>query len=141
LQWVLVNIVGLVGGGIVGAIAHEIFEPLGTILSSQAVAITIALTIGFMQVLVLRRLIPVSEKQWVLGTTLGVCISVLVCGDYPEYSLLWIGPIVGIIQWFILRQFVEQAGWWILVNSMFGWIGGVLSGAVLVLLLKNPKNK
>ncbi|WP_242039104.1 hypothetical protein [Anabaena cylindrica] len=141
MQWVLVNIVGLVGGGIVGAIAHEIFEPLGTILSSQAVAITIALTIGFMQVLVLRRLIPVSEKQWVLGTTLGVCISVLVCGDYPEYSLLWIGPIVGIIQWFILRQFVEQAGWWILVNSMFGWIGGVLSGAVLVLLLKNPKNK
>ncbi|ABA19779.1 serine/threonine protein kinase [Trichormus variabilis ATCC 29413] len=140
LQWVLVNIVGLVGGGIVGAIAYEIFEPLGIIISSQAVAATMGLTIGFIQALVLRRQIPVSEKQWVLGTTLGVCISVLVCGDYPEYSLLWIGPIVGSIQWFILKPYVKQAVWWILVNTLFGWIGGIISGAVLVFLLKNLKD-
>lgn len=140
LQWVLVNVVGLIGGGIVGAIAYEIFEPLGMAIASQAVAATISLTIGFMQVLVLRQQIPVSKKWWILGTTLGTCFSVLISGAYPEYSMLWIGPVVGIIQWLLLRPLVDQAGWWILVNTLWGWVGGILSGAVLVLLLKNRKN-
>ncbi|MBD2439409.1 serine/threonine-protein kinase [Nostoc sp. FACHB-110] len=140
LQWVLVNIVGLFGGGILGAIAYGMVESLGIIISSQVVAATIGLTIGFMQLLVLKRQIPVSEKGWLLGTTFSVCLSVLLSGTKPEYSFFWSGPIVGIIQWLILRRFVEQAGWWIIVNTLFGWFGGILSGAVLVLLLKNTKN-
>lgn len=149
LQWVLVNIVGLIGGGFGGAIAHEIVEPLGIIISSQVVAATMSLTISFMQVLVLRQYIAVSKKWWVLGTTLGVCTSVLL--SYIMWfdtdldaalgqSIILTGFSVGIIQWWLMRQFVKQAGWWILVNSLFGWIGGVFSGAVLVLLLKNPKD-
>ncbi|WP_414575867.1 protein kinase domain-containing protein [Anabaena sp. CCY 9402-a] len=148
LQWVLVNVVGLIGGGIFAAIAHVIVEPIfGTILSYQAVVATMALTIGFMQLLMLRRHIPISEKWWLLGTTLGACISVLLgnmmfSGDLDSViglSFMSVGLIVGIIQWWLLRRFVKQAGWWILVNLLFGWIGGILSGAVLVLLLKNPK--
>ncbi|HIK05986.1 MAG TPA: serine/threonine protein kinase [Trichormus sp. M33_DOE_039] len=139
LQWVLVNVVGLIGGFIFTAIAYAIVKPLGTFLSYQAVAATMGLTMGFMQLLVLRRQIPISEKWWLLGTTLGTCLSVLICGPYPEYSFIWVGPIVGIIQWWLLRPFVEQAGWWILVNALWGWLGGIISGAVLVLLLKNPK--
>ncbi|AFY49912.1 serine/threonine protein kinase [Nostoc sp. PCC 7524] len=140
LQWVLVNVFGLIGGFIVAAIAYAALESFGAMISYQAVALAMGLTVGFMQLLVLRKHIPISEKWWLLGTTIGTCISVIVCGPYPEYSLLWVGPIVGIIQWWLMRRFVEQAGWWILVNSLFGWFGGILSGAVLVLLLKNPKN-
>jgi len=140
LQWVLVNLVGLFGGGILSAIAYGMVQHLGILISSQVVAATLGLTIGFMQLLVLKRQIPISEKSWLLGTTLSVCFSVLLSGTKPEYSFFWSGPIVGIVQWLILRRFVEQAGWWILVNTLFGWFGGILSGAVLVLLLKNPKN-
>ncbi|MBD2346774.1 protein kinase domain-containing protein [Anabaena subtropica] len=149
LQWILVNLLGLIGGGILAAIAHEIIQPLGIIISSQAVAATMGLTISFMQVLVLRRHIPISEKWWVLGTTLGVCISVLLSyimwidmdlDSALGQSVILIGPSVGIIQWWLLRPFVKQAGWWILVNTLWGWMGGILSGAVLVLLLKKPKN-
>ncbi|WP_066424320.1 serine/threonine-protein kinase [Anabaena sp. 4-3] len=141
LQWVLVNVMGLIGGFIFAAIAYAIVEPIfGNILTYQTVAITMGLTVAYMQLLVLRRHIPISEKSWLLGTTLGTCISLLLSGAYPEYSLLLVGPIVGIIQWWILRRYVEQSGWWILVNSLFGWIGGIISGAILVFLLKNPKN-
>ncbi|WP_427161923.1 protein kinase domain-containing protein [Aliinostoc sp. HNIBRCY26] len=140
LQWVLVNVLGLFGGMILGVIAQMTVQPFGSLLSYQAVAATMGLTMGFMQLLVLRRRIPISEKWWLLGTTLGTCIAVLITGSFPEYSLLWVGPIVGIIQWWLLRQYVEQAGWWILVNTLWGWFGGILSGAVLVLLLKNPKD-
>ncbi len=141
LQWVLANIVGLIGGSFVAAIAYAIIKPLlGTIFSYQAVGISMGLTIGFMQFLVLRRYLPIAEKSWLLGTTLGTCISILLCGSSPEYSLLLVGPIVGSIQWWLLRPFVEHSGWWILANSLFGWMGGILSGAILVLLLKNPKN-
>jgi serine/threonine protein kinase len=140
LQWVLVNIVGLFGGGIVSAIAYGIVQPLGIIISSQVVAATLGLTIGFMQLLVLKRQLPVSEKWWLLATTFSVCLSVLLSGRKPEYSFFWSGLIVGISQWLILRKYVEQAGWWIFVNTLFGWFGGILSGAVLVLLLKNTKN-
>ncbi|MBD2681179.1 MULTISPECIES: serine/threonine-protein kinase [Nostoc] len=140
LQWVLVNVVGLIAGGIVGAIAYEIFKPIGIFIAMQAAAATIGSTIAFMQLLVLRRQLPVSEKWWILGTTLGTCFSVLICGKYPEYSMLWVGLIVGIIQFFLLKPLVEQSAWWILVNSLWGWFGGIFSGAVLVLLLKNRKN-
>jgi serine/threonine-protein kinase len=146
-QWVLVNVVGLIGGIIFAAIASVIVEPIfGTILSYQAVAATMALTIAFMQLLLLRQHIPISQKWWLLGTTLGTCISLILAHPISEdlndligVSVALVGFIVGIIQWWLLRQFVKQAGWWILVNTLFGWIGGILSGAVLVLLLKNPK--
>ncbi|MBD2499209.1 hypothetical protein [Anabaena azotica] len=140
LQWVLVNVAGLIAGCIIGAIAQTLLRPLGTIISDQVLAATMGLTIGYMQALILRRQIPISEKQWMWGTTAGACISLLLSGNNADYTLLWIGPIVGTIQSWIMRPVIKQAGWWILINTLFGWLGGIFSGAVLVLLLKNQKN-
>lgn len=139
LQWVLVNIVGLFGGGIIGAIADMMVQPFGSIIRRLVFAIVIGWTLGFMQLLVLRRQISISEKMWIGGTILGFCLAVLLCGPNPYNSMFLIGPAVGIIQWWLLRKYVEQAGWWLFVNTFFGWFGGILSGAVLVLLLKNQK--
>jgi eukaryotic-like serine/threonine-protein kinase len=140
VEWVLAHIFGLIGGIIVAAIAYVIVKPLGAMVGYQAVAVSLGWTMGFLQLLVLRKHIHISEKSWLLGTTLGTCISVLLCGYSPEYALILVGPIVGSIQWWLLRPFVKEAHWWILANSLFGWIGGLLSGAILVLLLKNPQN-
>ncbi|BAY38580.1 serine/threonine kinase [Nostoc sp. NIES-2111] len=140
LQWVLVNVVGLIAGTFIGAIAQMLVQPLGKIISEQVLAATIGLTIGYMQALVLRRQIPISEKQWILGTTFGVCLSLMLSGKDPENSLFWVGLVVGIIQWWILRPVVKQAGWWIIVNALLGWIGGIFTGGALILLLKNTKD-
>jgi serine/threonine-protein kinase len=140
LQWVLVNVAGLIAGFFIGVIAQMLVQPLGTIISDQVLAATMGLTVGYMQAIILRRQIPISEKQWLWGTTLGSCISLLLSGHNAESTLLWIGPIVGTIQWWIMRPFVKHAGWWILVHTLLGWLGGIFSGAVLVLLLKNQKN-
>jgi serine/threonine-protein kinase len=140
LQWVLVNVVGLIAGTFIGAIAQMLVQPFGTIISNLTLAAAMGLTIGYMQALVLRRQIPISENQWIWGTTFGVCLSLILSGKNTENSLFWVGPVVGIIQWWILRSVVKQAGWWVLVNTLLGWIGGIISGGVLILLLQNPKD-
>ncbi|HEY9804369.1 MAG TPA: hypothetical protein V6D25_28815, partial [Leptolyngbyaceae cyanobacterium] len=141
LQWVLVNVAGLIAGFFMGAIAQTLLQSLGKIISDQVLAATMGLTIGYMQAIILRRQIPISEKQWIWGTTFGSCISLLLSGHNSETTLLWIGPVVGTIQWWIMRPVIKQAGWWILVNTLLGWIGGIFSGAVLVLLLRNANQR
>lgn len=140
-QWVLVNVVGLIGGIIIGAIAQMLVTRLGTIISDQVLAATMGLTVGYMQALILRRQIPISEKHWIWGTTAGACISLLLSGHNSETTLFWIGPVVGTIQWWIMRPLVKHAGWWILVNTLLGWLGGIFSGAVLVLLLRDADQR
>lgn len=80
----------------------------------------------------------IGGDRW--GTTIGSCISLLLSRNDANYILLWIGSVVGTIQWWIIRPVVKQAGWWILINTLFGWIGGIISGAVLVLLLRSTNN-
>lgn len=142
-QWVLANIVGLGGGLFVG---YDVIRPMFSyeqiIAIRLGIAIPVGLGAGFMQWLVLRQQIPLSWQWWVLGTTLAFCIAVIICGANPYDAAFFIGPLVGVIQWFILQKIVDQAGWWVLVNALGGWTdGGLISGAVLVWLLRQPKRK
>ncbi|AHJ28025.1 protein kinase [Nodularia spumigena CS-584] len=130
-QWVLANVLGSIGGLVLVLIGCW------------------GLTIGFMQLLVLRRHIPISKYWWLLGTTLGtfipyaVALIIFVDTDTAVgFSAMFGGVIVGIIQWWLMRPFVKRAYWWIVVNSVpfFFLFGGIFSGIVLVYLLKNPKN-
>ncbi|WP_414528948.1 protein kinase domain-containing protein [Nodularia chucula] len=152
-QWVLANGLGSIGGLIVAAIADSILGELGVISGEMPSIAAIGLwglIIGSMQLLVLRRHIPISKKWWLLGTTLGTFMPyalVLIKGNDPNealgFSILFGGLIVGIIQWWLLRPFVKRAYGWIVINAVpLGFLlgGGILSGGVLVSLLNNPKN-
>ncbi|HLO87344.1 MAG TPA: serine/threonine-protein kinase [Nostocaceae cyanobacterium] len=140
-QWILANIGGLITALIVAVIVQMSLHTGTPNLFRRVLMMGGAgATIGGMQSLVLRQQIPLSEKWWIAGTTIGFCISVFLSGTNPYNALFWVGPIVGIIQWFMLRRFVKQSGWWVLVNAIFGGLGGIMSGAVLILLLGNQKS-
>ncbi len=113
LQWILATTLGwLVGSS---------FLPLELVAG---------LSIGVAQWLILRPLfpqtgwwIPLSAGGWILGW--GISMVIAVPGaDFLIAGL--VGLSTGSFQWFILRQWVPLAGWWIVV-SVLAWIIG-LSG-------------
>jgi hypothetical protein len=40
-----------------------------------------------------------------------------------EFGLVATGLVIGLLQWIVLRQYLRQAGWWI-VYSTLGWTAG-----------------
>jgi hypothetical protein len=54
----------------------------------------------------------VTALGWVLG---GVLL--------PDFALASVGFVSGIMQWVVLRQYMRQAGWWILASAL-GWTAG-----------------
>jgi hypothetical protein len=53
-------------------------------------------------------------------TTLGWVLA----GVLPsEFALVATGLVIGVLQWVVLRQYLRQAGWWI-VFSALGWTAG-----------------
>ncbi len=66
--------------------------------------------------------------QWVIATMLGgLPVMVAIWGGPSRITVIGAGIIVGfftgLMQWFVLRQWVYRASWWILVSG----IAGVLS--------------
>lgn len=64
--------------------------------------------------------------QWVMATTLGYIIIWILPSDL---TLLGLGVPIGALQWLVLRQHLNQVGWWVLASGL-GWAMGM--GWVLV---------
>ena len=137
-QWVLVSTLGWL---------------LGWTLVHQVV---IGAVIGIAQWLVLRRLVS-RAGWWILASTVGWAVgaAVVTLVFPPQPGVLAgavLGAMTGLAQWFVLRRWVRQAGWWVLISAL-GWaigligvLGASLAGAVvgavtgiaLELLLRHP---
>lgn len=140
LQWVLATTLGWLIGS--------------SILPLEYIA---GLCMGLAQWLVLRPMfpktswwIPLSTGGWMLGWGIS---SALV---NPQAAFL-IAGLVGLItssfQWYILRQWVPMAGWWVIVNPLAwvialsdftdprlaGLVVGIITGLSLELLIRYKK--
>ncbi len=129
LQWVLANTLGWIAGWLL----------LGDV--------GVGVLIGVAQWVVLRQLVA-RAGGWILLTTAGwlagvaLILSGVLLAPGPDLmtSMLAgaiIGALVGLAQWFILRQWVQLAAVWILINlvawatAFSGFFGSLITGTVL----------
>ncbi|RAM51646.1 MAG: hypothetical protein C6Y22_10550 [Hapalosiphonaceae cyanobacterium JJU2] len=64
---------------------------------------------------------------WVLANAVGgAVVGTLEEGGFQFFAtLILTGPILGIAQWFVLKRYIRQAGWWVLASTV-GWYLGIL---------------
>lgn len=98
--------------------------------------VTGGLLVGVLQWLVLRRHIS-GAYRWV-AASLGALLAVasLIAGfGVVDTDLGWIvgvglfGPLVGSLQWAVLRRQVPRSGWWMPVTTV-GWLVGIPFGDI-----------
>ena len=135
LLWVLASTVGSTMGGLVIAVGSY----RDMIVAGYVGVVVGGIMVGMLQWLVLRR--QVAGAGWWVPASLGaaVVVGVVVFGvGTVNVDVGWVvgvilfGPVVGGLQWLVLRRHVARAGRWVLASTV-GWVvGGFLSGAVPV---------
>ncbi|QZZ22868.1 hypothetical protein J5X98_11270 [Leptothermofonsia sichuanensis E412] len=147
--WVLATVVGgLAGIGIAG-VASLIAGYLGTISTVTLLHLVGALeglALGFTQWLVLRRYVK-HVGWWVVATGIGAVIAWLVglqvsvmltliffdgvVTEATPFALLkavfflgaWVGAVLGLAQWFVLRTHVRKGITWVFANALAWGLG------------------
>lgn len=102
----------------------------------------LGLIAGLLQFLLIRRLIP-RAGGWILATFLGWTITfgivalvsvlnpsgvVVITLSAVQFLFTFLGAVLGLAQWLVLKSHIRQAGWWILISALAwgltGWIIG-----------------
>jgi hypothetical protein len=139
LKWVLVNALGLAISVAPVFIAPIVNEALGATAASVLtllLGILIAILVGMLQWLVLRRYVRwagpwwlATSAGWIAGSFLASYAAFAVLGTRPS-SLSFTAvtapvnaAVVGILQWLVLRRHVRRAGWWVFA-SIAAWAIG-----------------
>jgi hypothetical protein len=126
-SWVLVSTAGwiiavLSGVGIGFLVANVAGEFLIYVLFTSALGVVV----GLSHWLILRRCITLSTR-WIMASAVGLALAGAgICLFFSSGFKTWgcgsimaLGGIVsGALQWFILRQKVTAAGWWVLASGI-----------------------
>ena len=142
--WIMATTLGWLFGSM-------FFNGIPLIISGVAVA-------GLQWVVLYKRI--QKAWRWAILSSIGWMIGyILLAIFFPAFMMLLVGPvmggILGLLQWFLLKQEVEWAGWWIVI-SMLAWttgltlmpgfltsgaLPGALTGLALVILFRYSSSK
>jgi hypothetical protein len=120
---------------------------LGVLLMALVMGAVLGAGQGFIMMPYLDR-----SELWIGLTALGYAVGFIVStllGLDPLLRYASVGLALGLLQWSILRQYVEASGWWIVVNLACWLVAGTfdqgallyspVSGLVMTWLLNHPK--
>ena len=68
--------------------------------------------------------------QWILATTVAWTLTSIAL-IYDIVSPVWLLPVIGLAQWYILEYYLPKVRWWIWTNIL----GVVISAAIIIALL------
>ncbi len=170
IQWILAN---AVGWSFSNMVRQAIIEAGGSDMNQVVTGVAIGLCLGFGQWIVLLQQPYKTGLWWILATIAGWGFGWAIgwrigWGFFSSFGFgvvfgtigVVAGTLVGISQWAILRGQVQQAGWWILTNTIgwsigliliftvarsfgLGWavasgVAGAITGGPLIWLLRRP---
>ena len=126
LGWVLASTVGWAVGGPAGVAAGG----SGDIIVAGYIGVTAGgILAGMLQWLVLRRHVA-GAGWWMAAGPVGALIGGVVIfagAAVAGADAGWVvgtalfGPLVGVLQWLVLRRRVTRAGWWVAASAA-GWV-------------------
>lgn len=137
--WLIANILGFGALGIAVLVIPSVMAVPGMLGSTLVISIPISLA----QWIALRRISFVS-MLWILSIPIGVLMAILIIREIPDGTMpivddespsamtvifLFIGFLIGLPQWLILRRYFSNSSIWLLGSSL-----GVALGAGLVLI-------
>jgi len=134
---------------------------LGKLLFVGISMVASGVAIAAFQWAVLYKRIHNAWRWAVLSSLIWIAITILLQIAAPTAMTAFIGPLLGLVlgiaQWYLLKQVVEWAGWWIII-SLLAWttgltiipglltsgaLPGALTGLTLVILFRyaSPKTR
>lgn len=133
-KWSLSNSIGYPLGFLVVFLISQYFRSSSDLIITLAFVIPFAglgSIVGLFQWIVLRKYFP-NSGFWILGSGAGYCFGVLV--STPLFLIfedrtvsneavlalsgIIMGISIGLFQWLVLKRYVPNAQWWILVNTV-----------------------
>ncbi len=153
--WCLANFCGIVIGALLGSMVRSIYFGPNIILGVAAVILgcfVFGAIVGLSQWMVLRKYLA-GKRWWILATAwalagniiLGSFFIILISKDKPgtfgevAIILAFLGAILGLSQWLVIRRQLLGAGWWVIANAVGLALGPVIlltSGIALNWLLQ-----
>lgn len=130
LLWTLATVVGAFIGTFIGV---QLFPPRGDPAGQNALTFAfytlLATSVGALQALLFRKEIPFAVGWLLASMFAGVASGIVaaVAGDLSDLILGFggFGALLGIMQWFVLRQQIARAWWWLLASPL-GWGWGLV---------------
>ena len=92
------------------------------IIASILALVSMGLSVGVFQWLVLRREVPASTL-WVPATTLGFAVGIWL-------GLMFMGLGTGLAQWWVVRKTFSKGSWWPTISAVIWPLGYLAGGAV-----------
>lgn len=136
--WLLATAVGWGWGVYWGWYANDEPKTLEAapvdIVAGYLGVVTGTVLVGVLQWLVLRRHVARAFRWVVVSLGAVAVVGIVIFGvGLVDQDLGWLsgvslfGTVVGLLQWAVLREHIQRAGWWV-VASTVGWVAGMPLG-------------